>query len=74
MPTSTMTSKYQATIPKQVRETLQLRARDSIDFTIEVDGRVWLRKAAPSRELQALEATLAPEWNSANDDAAYNNL
>ena len=74
MPTSTMTSKYQATIPKQVRETLQLRARDSIDFTIEMDGRVWLRKAAPSRELQALEATLAPEWNSANDDAAYNNL
>ena len=74
MPTSTMTSKYQATIPKQVRETLQLRARDSIDFSIEVDGRVWLRKALPSRELQALEATLAPEWNSANDDAAYNSL
>ena len=74
MPTSTMTTKYQATIPKPVRETLQLRARDSIDFTIDGDGRVWLRKAVPSRELQALEATLAPEWNSDHDDAAYNSL
>lgn len=75
MPTSTMTSKYQATIPKAVRETLQIGAGDRIDFAIAVDGRVWLAKAPPlsSSELQALEATLAPEWSSASDDV-YNSL
>ena len=76
MPTSAMTSQYQATVPKAVRETLQLDAGDRIDFTIESDGRVWLQKAVPaiSTELQALEATLAPEWNSEFDDRAYRDL
>ena len=76
MPSSTMTSKYQATVPKAVRETLQLGAGDRIDFTLESDGRVWLRKALPatSIELQALEATLTPEWNSQSDDLAYHDL
>lgn len=74
MPTSTMTSKYQATIPRSIRDTLQVGAGDRIDFSVE-HGRVWLRKALPteSLELQALEATLAPEWSSASDDV-YNNL
>ena len=74
MPSSTMTSKYQATIPKSIRDTLQVGAGDRIDFAIE-SGRVWLRKAPPvtSSELQALEATLAPEWSSASDDV-YNSL
>ena len=76
MPTSTMTTKYQATIPKLIRDALELRARDSIDFTVDADGRVWLRKAVPADfgELQALQATLLPEWNSTSDDLAYNHL
>ncbi len=74
MPVSTLTTKYQATIPRQVRETLQLGAGDRIEFVIE-RGAVRVRKARPvSEELHALEATLAPEWNSDEDDAAYANL
>ena len=74
MPVSTMTTKYQATIPKQVRETLQLGAGDRVEFLVD-RGTVRLRKAPPmADELHALEATLAPEWNSDEDDSAYADL
>lgn len=75
MPVSTLTSKYQATVPKQVRETLQLTAGDQIEFLIDGDGAVRVRKAPlPDTELHALEATLAPEWDSTDDDVAYADL
>lgn len=76
MPVSTLTSKYQATVPKAVREALQVGAGDRIEYLIERGGAVRLRKAPPAAEgeLQALEATLAPEWNSPDDDAAYADL
>ena len=75
MPVSTMTSKYQATIPRQVRDVLHLGAGDRIEFMLERGGAVRLRKAAPAGgELHALEATLAPEWGSDDDDAAYADL
>ena len=74
MPVSTLTSKYQATIPRAVREALTLGAGDRIEFIIEKEG-VRVRRALPADvELQALEATLAPEWDSARDDAAYADL
>jgi len=74
MPVSTLTSKYQATIPRAVRELLSLGAGDRIEFLIERDG-VRVRRALPvDAELQELEATLAPEWESARDDAAYADL
>lgn len=74
MPMSTLTSKYQATIPRAVRDALALGAGDRIEFLIEADG-VRVRRVAPvGEELQALEATLAPEWNSPADDAAYADL
>ena len=73
MPVSTLTIKYQATIPKPVREALQLAAGDRIEFLID-RGAVRLRKAPAASELHALEATLAPEWTSDDDDAAYGNL
>lgn len=75
MPISTLTTKYQATIPRQVREVLQLVAGDRVEFLIDATGAVRLRKApAATTELQALEATLAPEWDSDADDAAYADL
>lgn len=74
MPVSTLTSKYQATIPRQVREVLQLGAGDRVEFLIDASGGVSLRKAPAPGELQALEATLAPEWDSAYDDIAYADL
>ena len=72
---STMTTKYQATIPKMVREALQLEAGDRVEFLISKAGAVSLRKAPPrDADLLALEATLSPEWDSAADDDAYANL
>ena len=44
MPVSTLTSKYQATIPRAVREALTLGAGDRIEFIIERDG-VRVRRA-----------------------------
>jgi antitoxin PrlF len=74
MPVSTLTSKYQATIPRAVRDALALGAGDRIEFTIESDG-VRVRRALPAdAELRALEATLAAEWDSAGDDKAYAGL
>lgn len=74
MPASTMTSKYQATIPKPVREALDLGAGDRIEFVIDEQG-VRLLKAAPRNlELSALEESLSPEWNSDEDEAAFADL
>ena len=45
MPSSTLTSKGQTTIPKEVREYLKLQSGDQIDFLIRPDGTVVLRPA-----------------------------
>lgn len=45
MPTSTLTSKGQTTIPKAIRDALGLRPGDRLDFTIEEDGRLVVRPA-----------------------------
>lgn len=75
MPVSTLTVKYQATIPKVVRETLALAAGDRVEFLIESSGDVRLRKALPDlAELRDIEATLAPEWDSTDDEVAYAGL
>lgn len=40
MPTSTMTSKGQTTIPKEIRDRLHLRPGDRLEFIEEESGRV----------------------------------
>jgi AbrB family looped-hinge helix DNA binding protein len=75
MPVSRLTYKYQATIPKVVREALALAAGDRVEFLLDSAGGVRLRRAPEADpELQALEATLAPEWDSAADEDAYAEL
>jgi antitoxin PrlF len=43
MPTSTITSKGQVTIPKKIRDFLKVKAGDQLDFVIADDGRVLVR-------------------------------
>jgi AbrB family looped-hinge helix DNA binding protein len=45
MPSSTLTSKGQTTIPREVRDHLKLHSGDQIDFIIQTDGSVLVRPA-----------------------------
>ena len=62
---SKLTSKFQATIPNEVRKTLKIRAGDRIVFEIMPDNRIVIRKSTPIdfEYVRALEAT-AEEWGS----------
>lgn len=55
MPTATLTSKGQTTIPKAVREYLRLRPGDRMEFILEGNGRVVLVPAVvDARELKGI--------------------
>ena len=71
---SKLTKKYQATVPEPVRKKLNLSAGDVIAFDIEDDS-IKLRKARPIdiEFSNALVPTLS-EWESQNDEEAYNDL
>ena len=45
---STLTERYQTTVPETVRRALNLGKRDKIRFTIRQDGEVVLTRAAPT--------------------------
>jgi len=59
MPTATVTSKGQITIPKPIRERLKLKAGDQIDFVTDETGRVVLEPG--SSELTDLRGMLRRE-------------
>ena len=74
--TSKLTKKYQATVPETVRKKLELKAGDVIAFDIDIDNDIIkLRKARPIdiEFSSALVPTLS-EWDSQNDEEAYNDL
>lgn len=75
MSNSKLTSKFQATIPQDIRAILDLKAGDQIIFEITKNKQVHLKKAIPMDivYLKALESTLS-EWNSENDEEAYRDL
>lgn len=45
MPSATLTSKGQLTLPKAIRERLRVRAGDQVDFVVQDDGTVLVRAA-----------------------------
>jgi antitoxin PrlF len=45
---STLTDKYQTTIPDPIRKALNLKKRDKIRFSLKSDGTVTLNRAAPA--------------------------
>ena len=74
MEVSKLTSKYQATIPADVRKFLGLGQGDMVAFSIKKD-RVVIRKATAIdlQYLKATEKTLS-EWASSEDDKLFGNL
>lgn len=69
MITSRLTSKGQTTIPRSVRQALNLGERDSLEFELR-DGYVILRKARHSEDPFAT----FEEWASEADQRAYADL
>jgi AbrB family looped-hinge helix DNA binding protein len=54
VPTATLTSKGQVTIPKVIREALKVNTGDRLDFVVESEGRVVVRAGTPgSKSSQA---------------------
>lgn len=45
---STLTDRYQTTVPETVRRALKLGKRDKIHYTIQPDGAVLLTRAVPA--------------------------
>lgn len=55
MPVSTITSKGQTTIPKEIRDLLRLAAGDRVEFIVEGKNRIVLRPAsADIKELSGM--------------------
>lgn len=71
---STLTSKGQTTIPAEVRKALDLKPGDKVTFEVKNHKAVLAKAAAFDYHYhKALQATLS-EWDSAEDDEAYNGL
>ena len=75
MEVSRLTSKYQATVPADVRAALGLKAGDTIAWDV-TDGTARVRKVAALDLLflKGVEANLAEEWLSAEDMDAFGDL
>jgi AbrB family looped-hinge helix DNA binding protein len=55
MPTSTLTSKGQITLPRAIRERLRLETGDLVDFVIDDDGEIRVRAGRyDARDLRGL--------------------
>lgn len=71
---SKVTSKYQATIPREIRRKLELKPGDTVVFEIENDVVTVRRATAFDVECaKALEGTLT-EWLTREDEEAYRDL
>lgn len=75
MSSSKLTGKFQATIPKEVREKLKLKKGDTVVFQIVNNNIIVIKKSTPfdKEYLKAIAKTLT-EWNSAADEEAYEHL
>lgn len=71
---STLTQKGQTTIPVDIRHELGLQAGDKIEFEI-LKGQVIIKKMKPiDYEYHRALAGNLSEWNSPEDDEAFNEL
>lgn len=74
MLTSTISSKGQVTIPKEIREALGIQAGDVIAYEVK-NGAVLLRRVGPfDAEFHAALSRTLDEWSSREDEEAFRDL
>lgn len=75
MEQSRVTSKYQATVPADVRAALGVKAGDTLQWQVE-DGVAQVRRVEPfDHEWHVfISHSLAAEWLSAEDEEGYRDL
>ena len=75
MESTKLSSRFQITIPKEIREALNLKAGDSLFVRALENGHIILKKEYPvdKEYCQALTPLLA-EWNSREDDVTFAHL
>ena len=56
---STLTDRYQTTVPDSVRKALGLNKRDKICYTIQPNGKVWISRVAAPDSDPVLEGFLS---------------
>ncbi|WP_016956557.1 type II toxin-antitoxin system PrlF family antitoxin [Catenovulum agarivorans] len=56
---STLTDRFQTTVPSVVRQALHLEKKDKIKFTIQPDGSVLLSRSVETQEDPVVESFLA---------------
>ena len=61
MPTSTLTSKGQVTVPKAIRERLGLVEGDILEFSVADDGRIEIRRRGHSAGVCGVLHEFAPD-------------
>ncbi len=75
MKASKLTSKFQTTVPQEIRNFLNLSHGDAVSFEIENDKVILKKVSAVDFEyLKSIELTLSAEWSSKNDEDAYESL
>jgi AbrB family looped-hinge helix DNA binding protein len=76
MQTTSVTEKFQATIPLAIRHHLGVKKGDKIAFDIDKFGTVTIKKAPAIdvSKLTVVEQCLAEEWLSDEDEAAFRHL
>jgi AbrB family looped-hinge helix DNA binding protein len=70
----TITSKGQVTLPVSIRRQLHLEPGDRLDASVEGDKLLLRKVDSGLRWNQAIEATLAEEWLSDEDESAFHDL
>ena len=60
MPTATLTSKGQMTIPKEIRDKLELKPGDRVELNVLPDGRVLMTPTVPLASLAGILPK--PKW------------
>ncbi len=55
---STLTDRYQTTVPEAVRKALHLHKREKVRYTVQADGHVLLSRADEDEEDQVMESFL----------------